>query len=376
MMTEEKTIFICAGESSADRYAAEIIHAAKKRQAQLRFIGVGSEYAKKAGMTVYLDISAYSTVGLVESLRYVWPLLKAYRTIKRLLREHKPDIFLAIDNQGFNMLCCKAAKALGIQVYYYIAPQEWQWGTDKGGEKVLALVDKVLAIFPEEQAFYSRLGGKSVFVGHPVIDRVRPFQTVNQRDKLLTLFPGSRRAEIDRLLPLFLDCAHAFRQNHSYEIIVSIASSQYKDLIIGIIKQSGYESFVKTDSSDSLSLMSKATVSLVTSGTVSLEHALLGIPHVVAYKFSPLTYFILNRIMTRIKERVKYMSMANMLMNTRLFPEFLQNNATKNSILEALEQLIQETTKNTIKEKTQRLYKSLDQGLVSERIVEELLKEN
>ena len=371
-MNKEKkfTVFIAAGESSADRCAAELVKTASKKDPTVHFTGLASEYSKKAGMTVLLDISNYSTVGFVESLPFILPLLKAYFKIKRYLKQIQPDLFIPIDNQGFNMLCVKAAKSLGIPVYYYIAPQEWHWGTEKGGEKVLESVDKILAIFPQEAQFYKQLGGDAVYVGHPVMERVKPFMKVGKKDAILSIFPGSREQEIRRLLPLFLEVGQRFCKAHNLGMHVSIANPHYEDLIKDIIAKSPYGQQVLCERGNSLDLMSRSQLSLVASGTVSLEHALLSVPHVVAYKLSAGTNFILNTFMKRIKERVTYMSMANSLLKQEVFPEFFQHKATAEALYKGLTQMLEK--QDSVKQQCQKLVEQLDKGAVSERLFDEI----
>ena len=203
-MTSIKKILISACELSADKYAASLAIELKKQQPDLTIIGIGSDASKAAGIDVKFDMTTLSTVGIIEPLRYLPKILLNMYRVKKILKEEKPDVFIPIDNQGFHMMCCKYAKKLTIPTYYFIAPQHWHWGTKKQGQAVCRVVDKILAIFPQEAQFYQRCGGNVTFVGHPSTDRVRPLRDQQHKEPILALFPGSRKQEIERLLPLFL----------------------------------------------------------------------------------------------------------------------------------------------------------------------------
>ena len=218
-MIAPKTIMISAGELSADNYAADLVVALKKKWPEAKIFGIGSIASRRAGMDVRLDMSDVSTVGIIEPLRYLPKLLKSLFQVKRMLREERPDIFIPIDNQGFHMMCCKQAKALGIPVYYFISPQHWHWGTIKQGKQVAQFVNKVFAIFPQEADFYSRCGVDVSYVGHPCTDRVRPFRNKIKKDPILAVFPGSRKQEIERLLPVFLKVATLFCQSQNLSCV-------------------------------------------------------------------------------------------------------------------------------------------------------------
>ena len=235
-MSSIKKIFISACEVSADKYAAELAKELQKRRPSLHIIGVGSAASKAAGIDVKLDISTLSTVGVVEPIRFLPQILIALHKVKKILEVEKPDIFIPIDNQGFHMMCCKKAHRLKIPTYYFIAPQHWHWGTKKQGLKVAQVVDKVLAIFPKEATFYQQCGVNTHFVGHPCTDRIRPFREKRVVEPVCAVFPGSRKQEIERMLPVFLRAVIPFCKQYKLTCAISCASKHYYGLIETIIK--------------------------------------------------------------------------------------------------------------------------------------------
>ena len=371
-MTKIKKILISACELSADNYAAQLARALKEKNKDIELIGIGSVASKKAGIDVKFDMSALSTVGVIEPLRYLPRLLWSLKKMKQLMVEEKPDLFIPIDNQGFHMLCCKKAKKLNIPVNYFIAPQHWHWGTLSQGKEVGKWVDKVLAIFPQEKEFYSMCGVKATYVGHPCTDRVRFWRDKQKKEPILAVFPGSRRQEIERLLPVFLQAAQLFCEEHQLKCIVSVASLQYDSLIKSIVQKNVGAIAIHYHYADSVELMAKSTLSLVTSGTVSLEHALIGVPHVVAYKFNPITFWIANTFFKKTLAKIPFMSMPNTLMKAEVFPELLQSKANKNSIRYALDETYLNHYKK-IEEKCRLLWETLDKGNVSQQLADEIL---
>lgn len=368
-MTKIKKIMISACELSADKYAANIARELKKIDPSIQLIGIGSDESKKAGIDVSFDMSRLSTVGIFEPIRFLPQLIRSYFKFKKILQQEKPDIFIPIDNQGFHLICCKLAKKLKINVQYFIAPQEWHWGSLDGGKKVAKVVDRVLAIFPQEEQFYKKCNLDTVYVGHPVTDRLRDLRGNSVKEDIVSIFPGSRVQEIERMLPVFINAVELFVKKSKLKPVISIASSQYESLVKAILEKNKCKFDVFTGSS--IDLIRKAKVSLVTSGTISLEHCLMNVPHVVAYKFNPLTFFIAKTFFKKTLNKIKFMSMANILLEKEVFPELLQSAVNPESLCEKLHN-INSKDDDVIKECNQ-LWKSLDKGNVSRIIAKQLL---
>ncbi len=375
-MKRIKKVFISACELSADKYAAELAIQWKKINPDIQIVGIGSDASRQAGIDVKWDMSMYSTVGLIEPLRFAPQLIYSFFKLKHFLKEEKPDVFIPIDNQGFHMKCCSLAKELGVPTAYFVAPQHWHWGTISQGKKVAEVVDHVLAIFPQEKTFYERCGAKVKFVGHPCIDRIKKMPSVNsslnQTSNLLGVFPGSRKQEIERLLPVYLKALPGLCKEHKLRPIVSVAANYYSDLINTIIDKHEhlFDQRPQTYSGNMLEFIATLRVSIVSSGTISLEHALMRLPHVVAYKFNPLTYWIAQTFFKKTLAKIPFMSMPNIILNKAAFPELLQDAAKPNSISAALQQTLAESKQQQLDAQT--VYDMLDTSNTARLVVDYL----
>ncbi|MBT5855008.1 lipid-A-disaccharide synthase [bacterium] len=352
------TVFISAGEKSGDRHGAKLMSCLKKCQSSIAFTGVGGSAMRDQGQTQLADLTPVSTIGFIEPIRHLFTFITTMRRIKRDLRNNRPDVVIAIDYQGFNMLVLKAAKKLGIPTVYYISPQEWQWGTVKGGEKVVEITDLILSIFPEEHEFYDRLGAQSVFIGHPIVDLTRPDQdriqtrkalNVQDTDTLITVFPGSRPQEIKLLAPTLLDSAQDLLSKlPNAKVVISVAEDHLKPAIQALVTQTKLPAtLVQTNSHN---LIAASDCSLTTSGTITLEHALLGTPFVAIYRLSNLSYSIAKRLMGKsFEEKVRYISLPNILLKQAAAPEFFQHAITTEAVSQAaLGLLTNDSTRQTL----------------------------
>jgi len=345
-------IFISAGEISGDAHGARLVSEIKHLQSDIQFLGMGHTKMKAAGVDIRADLSKVSTVGFIEPLIYLPKILMTYRKMKRLLKKEKPDLLIPIDYQGYHMLLIKAAKKLKIPVIYYISPQEWQWGNDTGGKKVVNLTDKILSIFKPESQFYNRLGGNAVYIGHPTLDLSTAELSkdqfykkidIHKDQKILAIFPGSRPQELKYVAPILLKSAKAIQNDFpNIQIVVSVASSIFESQIKKLSQDLGLKNVIfYTDLS--YDLIAYATLSLLTSGTITLEHVCLGTPFIAAYKFSPLSYWVLTHVFKKKFDRVKFFTLPNILMDQETIPEFLQDKANVEALRKKAISLLSDT---------------------------------
>ncbi|GBR76702.1 lipid-A-disaccharide synthase [Candidatus Termititenax persephonae] len=321
-----RKIFISAVETSGDLHAARLVAAIQgQARAKIKFSGFGGEALRETGMKILADLTSRSTVGLLEPLRHLPAYFRALGRLKKYLRQEKIDLFLCVDGQGFNLLAAKYAKRLGIPVVYYISPQEWLWGTQNAGKKVTEVCDLIISIFPEEHAFYKKLGGRSVYNGHPLSEIVarqkinpkifrRKHKLVADRP-LVALFPGSRGQELANLLPMFKKIV---RLAHGREQFVLAAASQY---CLKTLRRKAQD--VPIVYGENYALLSAADIVLSSTGTITLEAALLGAPIIAVYKFPPVSYWLINKLLAR--KIPKYKALPNMLAKKEIMPERIQN---------------------------------------------------
>lgn len=374
-----KQIFISAAEISADQYGAQLAKALWEKDPTLRLVGLGSVHMKEAGVTLLDDIVTTSSVGLIEAVQFLPKIFKTISKIKTYLKENKVDLFIALDAQGFHMQLLPEVKKLGIKTAYFIAPQEWHWGTKAGGRKVVACTDQIFTIFEKESKFYESLGKNITFVGHPLCDfephilpkedffKVHGFEL---EKPLMGIFPGSRIQEIDRVGPVVLAAAKYIQEKRpDIQFGLSIADQRYQKDIEALIEKIGVKGIKLMDISHSKSLIKYSKVVLTSSGTVTLEQALIGTPAVVTYKLHPLTYLIGKTVLALRTKNITWISLPNILSNEEIYKEFVQGNANpKKMAKEALLLLENESYYDKVCKKLAHLKANLGEKGVIKRV--------
>jgi lipid-A-disaccharide synthase len=377
-----KKIIISTGEVSGDLHGAHLAKALKALMPDVEIIGIGSTHMREAGVDVRLDLSHASTVGIFEPLRFIKTLWSGLDDIVKLISAEKPDAFIPIDSQGFHMMILKRIHHLKIPTFYYISPQEWQWGTEKAGLDVLKYVTKVLAIFPQEESFYKKLGGAVHYVGHPILDIAKStiskasfYSSLNidNSKQIIGIFPGSRHQEISRVAPVLIAAAKQIVEKDPGLIpVLSIVDKKYEAPLKKILEKVGLKS-VKIVTDKSYDLIKHSTFSLITSGTIALEHAIMGTPCIAAYKFSWPTYIVAKVFFRDRLKRLPYMTLPNLLMNEEIIPEFLQSKATPNSIARSAELLLKSSVQESMQAQFSKLREKLGNSGACNRAAAEII---
>lgn len=323
-------ILISAGEASGDIHAAAITAAIKSINSEAQVFGMGGDALRAAGGEVLFDIKDHGVMGFVEVIRKLPDLFKLRSDFGKIMDERKPDCLVIVDYPGFNMKLAKLAHDKGIPVVSYIAPSAWAW--NKGRAKNVAkLVDKVACIFPFEYDVYKEAGAPVEFVGHPLLDIVKPAMTREEAaawagkepgKRLVLLMPGSRLMEIDKMLPTLLVGAKLLqKQMPEVQFAMPRAGTIPLELLQSKIKESGLE--VKITEGHNYDLFSVADLALATSGTVTLEAALCGLPSVIVYRTSALNAFI-----ARLVINIPNIGLPNIVAGRQILPELLQEDFT------------------------------------------------
>ncbi|MFA5103929.1 MAG: lipid-A-disaccharide synthase [Candidatus Margulisiibacteriota bacterium] len=328
---------LSAGEVSGDIHGAALAKELKKSNSALYLFGMGGEKMRLAGVDIKYDLSAKGTVGIMEVIKFLPSILFGLAKMKKLLKKEKPDILTLIDYQGFNMLLAKYAKKLGIKTVYYIAPQEWLWGTPKGIKNVVETIDKLLCIFEEEAKIYKENGGNAVYVGNPNIDTARPSSSkedfcktagLNPKFPIFGLFPGSRHQELDALLPVFTSAAGLIKKRiPNAQFVIALSSLQFKTKVNSYLQK--HKINIPALYGRSHDILSASNVAIAASGTIIMEAAIINTPAIMAYKISALTYLIAKHI---VKIKLPYFTMPNIIANKMIVPEIMQSDATECNI--------------------------------------------
>lgn len=329
---------IIAGETSGDLHGAELVRAMARRRQDIDFIGMGGDAMRLAGVRILVDAASLNIMGITEVLRKSGAILKGLRIIKEALKTNHPNLLILIDFPDFNLHVAKTAKLLGIRVLYYISPQIWAWR--KGRVRVIKRrVDHVAVIFPFESEFYHANGVPATYVGHPLLDHSWP-DPVAPPDSpfpVIGLLPGSRKQEIERHLIPILESLEAI--SGAYPDACYLMAPAHQDQTPFIQKLVAVHPIAskrcKIISGGARALFSKCHLAVAASGTVTLEAALAGVPLVVIYKVSPLSY-LLGRIMIR----VKFICLVNLIAQKAVVPELIQNGASPENIAAEVMQMI------------------------------------
>jgi lipid-A-disaccharide synthase len=330
-------VLLIAGEASGDLHGADLLRALRARIPALEVFGIGGEGLRKAGMDTLVDASDVATVGVVEGARHLRALFGVYRTLVRRLRENPPDLCILIDFPEFNLRIARAAKRAGVPVLYYIGPQVWAWR--RGRVRTIARrVDRLAVVFPFEPALYAGRDCGVEFVGHPLLDRVvttRPRAAtlaahgLSADRSLVLLLPGSRRAEIERILPAMLDAARELATDPKRQFALGLAPTVSRAAVEALVERAGVP--IAVIAGETYDLMAAADLALVTSGTATLECALLECPMIVVYRLAQLTY-ALGRLLIR---GVEHIAMPNIVAGRAIVPELIQRRATGPAIAAA-----------------------------------------
>jgi lipid-A-disaccharide synthase len=331
--------YIIAGEASGDLHGSNLIKELKKIDTIASIRCWGGDLMQQAGGELVKHYKELAFMGFLEVVSNLGTILKNLRFCKEDILRYKPDTLILIDYPGFNLRIAEWARKHGIKVIYYISPQVWAWKESRV-KSIKISVDKMLVILPFEKEFYKKWDYDVEYVGHPLVEVIENAKSdasgihpatdspLNQKN-VIAILPGSRKQEIEKKLPLMLAVSNYF---HDYNFIVAKASS---------IEDSFYEELmrdypkVRSVRNKTYALLIAAKAGLVTSGTATLETALFGVPQVVCYKGSAISYQIAKRLV-----KIKYISLVNLIMDKPVVKELIQNDLTVENIQKELDRLL------------------------------------
>jgi lipid-A-disaccharide synthase len=337
-----KTVLIVTGESSGELYGALLASSIKARWPEARVLGVGGERMREAGVEMIAGISG--AFGLTEAVSSYGALRRTFEKTVATLRDSSPDVAVLIDYPEFNFRVARKARAMGVKVLYYVSPQVWAWR--KGRVKTLAaLADRIAVVLPFEEEIYRRAGVECEFVGHPAGDDIssvprdkrtaRTLLGLDAERPLVALLPGSRHHELRRLLPVMRETAGRFmREFPNVGLVMPLAPNIEEKRYEGALKELK-EQGVAVVTGNALLALAASEAAVVASGTATLQAALLEIPTVVVYKVFPLTYLVGKLIL-----KVRYITLANLLLGREALPELIQGRARPDEIMEQLRALL------------------------------------
>lgn len=332
--------YVIAGEASGDLHGSNLIASIRKLDSNAKIRAWGGEKMRKNGANVVKNYRDLAFMGFVEVLKNLHTILKNFNFCKKDIKIFKPDAIILIDYPGFNLKIAEWAHKKGYKVYYYISPQVWAWKRRRV-YKIKNVVDKMLCILPFEKKFYECYGVDCEYVGHPLLDEISKLNHVDRdrfikanrlssKKEIIALLPGSRKQEVGRMLGVMLKVVKQFPD---YQFAVACAPSlpvsYYKKII-------GEKSNVRLIVNRTYQLLQLSSAAIVTSGTATLETALLDVPEVVCYKANKISYIIAKRL-----AKIKFISLVNLIMDRLVVKELIQNDLTPENITEELQDLLE-----------------------------------
>jgi lipid-A-disaccharide synthase len=329
-LNKNKTIMIIAGEASGDMHGANLVREMLKVNSGLTFYGIGGNKLREEGVELLADASDMAVVGLTEVVSKLGSILKIMGIMKRFMDERRPDLLILIDYPDFNLPLARAAKKRGIKVFYYISPQVWAWRKGRI-RQIKKTVDKMAVILPFEVETYQRKGFEVNYVGHPLLDMVKlSYSKQESRKKIglaqenntIGILPGSRLSEIRKLLPEMLRAAQILKKEMpDTQFILPLADTLDETSVNEFISR--FDVKVKIISGHTYDVISCSDLVWVASGTATLETALLGVPMIIIYKISLLSYLI-GRLIVDIKN----IGLVNIIAGKTIVPELIQREAS------------------------------------------------
>jgi lipid-A-disaccharide synthase len=337
-----RSVLVLTGEPSGDLAGARLVEELRRRDPSLRVLAVGGERLQAAGAALLADIRDLGAMGFAEVIRQIPRHAALEKEIVRVLDSERPDAVIPVDYPGFNLRIAAHAKSRGIPVVYYIAPQVWAWGKARV-RKIARVVDRLLVVLPFEEALFREAGIDARFVGHPLLEGVENAPSREEaRDTLdlaadapvLGLLPGSRVQEVRHILPVLLDAARRLRAARpALATLVSRARSVHRGELAEVERTSG----ARIVDGDAALVVRASDVLFVTSGTATLEAALLGTPLAVVYRTSRITWTIGKALV-----RLPRIGLANIVAGEDVAPEFLQGEARAEDLAEFAESLFRD----------------------------------
>ncbi len=384
-------LLISTGEISGDLQGSFLIQAllkeAANRSLSLEIVALGGPRMKAAGAKLIADTAPIGAIGFLEALPLLLPTLRIQKKVDEYLKENPPDAAVLIDYMGPNIRLgnkLKQSKSK-LPIIYYIAPQEWAWRLgDSGTTDLIGFTDKILAIFKTEADFYANRGGNVSWVGHPMIDNLKPLPErakaidrleLRPDQKLLLILPASRPQELRYIMPTLAKAASLLQQKDpSLQVLVPAGLKAFEAPLAKQLDAAGVSGrVIPANETDFLKpfLFSAADLALGKSGTINMELAINNVPQIVGYKVSRMTAFLAKKV---LRFNVDHISPVNLILKERLVPELVQNDFKADSLFDLASSLLEDSqARKDMLEGYSRLRKVLGDPGVTTRAAKEIL---
>lgn len=331
-------VLFSAGESSGDQHAANMFLELKKHRPEIQGFGMGGAKMAQAGIDIRYDSGAIGVIGVIEVLKHYGEIRRALKLMQQLTSAERPDLLVCVDYKEFNLKLARYAKKCGIKVLFYVGPQVWAWRPGRVKTYGRA-TDMMAVIFPFEPPYYEAEQVPVRYVGHPSVDKVHPKRSKSEdltlfnldaNQPIVGILPGSRANEINRLLPVMLKAAEQLKvQFPDVQFLLPQADSVSDELLQSYLNQS--ELMITVVKHQPYDVIQCCNVVMTTSGTATLEIALLGIPMVITYKLSPFTYYL-----GRLLVNIPFIGLPNIVFGKAIIKELIQHAASPENLVKEL----------------------------------------
>lgn len=331
---QTQTVMLVAGEASGDAHAAAMFLELKKRLPAVRGIGMGGRKMARAGIDVRYDSSQIGVIGVIEVLKHYREIRAALRQMQEIVSNERPDLLICVDYKEFNYKLARHAKRCGVKVLFYVSPQVWAWRPGRA-RKYGQVIDMMVVIFPFETPYYQEHDIPVCYVGHPSVDKVEPLRSRSEDRRLFALpeespvvgiLPGSRAQEIRRMLPVMLLAAGEVRKTFpGCRFLLPQADSISDELLQTVLQDSPVS--VQVVRNQPYDVIQCCDAVMITSGTATLETALLTVPMVIVYKLSPLTYWL-----GRWLVKSPFIGLPNIVADKAIVRELIQQQASPEAV--------------------------------------------
>ncbi|MBW6478040.1 MAG: lipid-A-disaccharide synthase [Bacteroidales bacterium] len=364
--------YIIAGEASGDLHASNLMKALKLRDPEAEFRAWGGDLMHEQGATLVKHINELAFMGFIEVLLNLSTILKNIKLCKNDIVQYKPDAVIFIDYPGFNLRIAEFARKNKIRTIYYISPQVWAWNKSRV-KKIRRDIDKMLVILPFEEQFYEKYNFPVEFVGHPLLDALEVQPDIDSFPEFITrnnlpdtpiiaLLPGSRKQEISKMLPTMCKVSEHFTE---YQFVIAGTKAHSDDFYH---KYSNGKN-LPVVYGQTYNLLRNAKAAMVTSGTATLETALIGTPQIVCYKASQVSYLIARNLVD-----IKYISLVNLIMDDEVVKEMIQSDFNTRSLVSEMKRITSDQKySNTIMKKYALLRKKLGGSGASDKAAKAII---
>ena len=330
-------IYLIAGEPSGDLLGSRLMRAMRLKDKNVEFYGVGGDTMEAEGLKSLYDISDLAVMGLTEVIPSIPKILKHIKETIADIQKVQPDVVVTIDSWSFSSRIHKALRRLktGIPQVHYVAPQVWAW-KKKRARTMYKYIDCLLTLFPYEPKYFTPYKLDTRFVGHPVIESeaitadgnaFRKKFNISENKKVITILPGSRKNEVSRLLPVFMEAAQELLNVDKDFYFVLPTVKTVANMVKAELKNYDLPILVVENQQDRYGAFRASSAAIAASGTVALELAICDIPHIIAYKVAPLTAFLAKKFL-----HIQFVNLSNILLGREIIPELLQERCIKGNI--------------------------------------------